>query len=167
MMKKLMMAFAIFVGVTGSTAYAEKIHYSQPTFNEGYESVIDYEPTKNAYRITADYGGRIDRYIADLSRVRQEGEKVIVDGPCLSACTLILAMLPRESVCSTPFGLFGFHSAWYENEGKPAYAKEASRLIWNMYPKDIQNKLIALNWTGDEHPEMIYVQAQTMVNRCD
>ena len=35
------------------------------------------------------------------SRCAQSGERVVIDGPCLSACTLVLMSLPRSRICVT------------------------------------------------------------------
>ena len=40
--------------------------------------------------IRMDAGGRIDAYLHRYATVRKSGQRVIVDGPCLSACTVLL-----------------------------------------------------------------------------
>src|SRR6266853_1596652 len=52
-----------------------------------------------AERIVNDDGGRIAEYVAKYTRARDGGERIVVDGQCLSACTLVLALLPRERIC--------------------------------------------------------------------
>src|SRR5262245_6109918 len=47
-------------------------------------------------RIVSSPGGAVDAYLAAFARVRQSGERVIIDGPCLSACTLVLSTIPRN-----------------------------------------------------------------------
>jgi len=44
-------------------------------------------------RITDDYGGQIGAYIDNFEAVRNSGERVVIDGPCMSACTLVLGKL--------------------------------------------------------------------------
>jgi hypothetical protein len=39
-------------------------------------------------RIMASSGGAVGGYLTFFSKVRQSGERVIIDGPCLSACPL-------------------------------------------------------------------------------
>src|SRR5215469_9777993 len=63
-------------------------------------------------RITDDMGGLMTEYASRFAAVRNSGEKVVVDGPCYSACTMLLGMLPRDQVCVTPNAVFGFHAAW-------------------------------------------------------
>jgi hypothetical protein len=34
----------------------------------------------------------------------------VIDGPCLSACTLVLSTLPRNRICTTSRAVLGFHA---------------------------------------------------------
>ena len=52
-----------------------------------------------AVRIKADSGGQIGPYLENLVALRGSGERVIIDGPCLSACTMLLGVIPRERIC--------------------------------------------------------------------
>src|SRR5262249_36016277 len=63
-------------------------------------------------RISEDRGGQIGQYLQAFASVRSSGEKVVVDGNCLSACTLVLGLVPRERICATDRARFGFHAAW-------------------------------------------------------
>src|SRR5262249_14031955 len=65
------------------------------------------------YRITQDYGGSIERYKTKYALIRDRGERVIIDGICDSACTLVLGIVPLERVCATPQASLGFHMAYY------------------------------------------------------
>jgi len=62
-------------------------------------------------RISEDRGGQIGRYLEAYAAVRSSGENVVVDGNCLSACTLLLGVVPRERICATQNARFGFHAA--------------------------------------------------------
>jgi hypothetical protein len=66
------------------------------------------------YRITQDYGGSIERYKAKYAAIRDRGERVIIDGICDSACTLVLGIVPLDRVCVTPRASLGFHMAYYD-----------------------------------------------------
>jgi hypothetical protein len=63
-------------------------------------------------RISDDRGGQIGTYLEAFAAVRATGEPVIVDGNCLSACTLLLGLIPRGQICATSRARFGFHAAW-------------------------------------------------------
>ena len=65
-----------------------------------------------AVRIADDRGGRIGTYITKFQRLRSSGQSVIIDGLCASACTMILAALPRDKICVTPQATLGFHAAY-------------------------------------------------------
>src|SRR5436309_14161977 len=62
-------------------------------------------------RITDDFGGQIGRYIDRYTAMRDAGERVVIDGPCLSACTLVLGVVPRDRLCVTTRARLGFHAA--------------------------------------------------------
>ena len=63
-------------------------------------------------RISDDVGGRIGAYVEQYSQVKQNGERVVIDGTCLSACTLVLGIVPRDRICVTRRAMLGFHAAW-------------------------------------------------------
>ena len=66
------------------------------------------------YRITRDHGGLVDQYKAKYATIRDRGERVIIDGICNSACTLVLGIVPLNRVCVTPRASLGFHMAYYD-----------------------------------------------------
>ena len=47
-------------------------------------------PASADVRIRSSPGGAVEAYLAAFARVRQSGQRVVIDGPCLSACTLVL-----------------------------------------------------------------------------
>ena len=53
-------------------------------------------PASAAMRISEDRGGQIGHYLQAFASLRSSGERVIIDGNCLSACTLLLGMIPRS-----------------------------------------------------------------------
>ncbi|MGB6537683.1 MAG: hypothetical protein WBF58_17170 [Xanthobacteraceae bacterium] len=55
-------------------------------------------------------GGDVDAFAARYEQIRQSGRKVEVDGPCVSACTIV-ASLPHDQVCVTPKAELGVHLA--------------------------------------------------------
>ena len=58
-------------------------------------------------RIKADPGGQIGPYLENLVALRGSGERVIIDGPCLSACTMLLGVIPHNRICVTPRARLG------------------------------------------------------------
>jgi hypothetical protein len=95
-----------------------------------------------AVRIKADPGGQIGPYLENLVALRSSGEKVIIDGPCLSACTMVLGVIPRERICVTPRARLGFHAAWRpDSNGRPVTSAVATKLLMEIYPEDVRGWL--------------------------
>jgi hypothetical protein len=53
-------------------------------------------------------GGNVSTFRSAARQVKRTGRKVVIDGPCYSACA-IFADMARSNVCVTPKGSFGFH----------------------------------------------------------
>jgi len=66
---------------------------------------------KAEVRILASPGGEVGPFLDLFERVRASGERVVIDGPCLSACTLVLSMVPNNRICVTRRAILGFHAA--------------------------------------------------------
>ena len=71
-------------------------------------------PAAAELRITRDLGGLVDEYKSRYARVKAKGERVVIDGTCNSACTLLLGLVPLNRVCVTPRASLGFHQAYYD-----------------------------------------------------
>ncbi len=91
-------------------------------------------------RIRGDAGGQIGPYLEAMVAIRGSGERVIIDGPCLSACTMLLGVIPRERICVTPRARLGFHAAWHPGKkGRPVTSREATRLLMAIYPQHVRS----------------------------
>jgi hypothetical protein len=80
-------------------------------------------------------GGRIADHWERWKALAAEGGEVEIRGPCWSACTLILAHIPRERLCFDKHAELNFHQAARPN-GEPVM--EATRWMVAQYPKDIR-----------------------------
>jgi hypothetical protein len=80
-------------------------------------------------------GGRLDQHIERWKALAASGQDVEIGGLGPSACTLVLAHVPKERLCFNSLAVLGFHLARFPN-GEPAI--EASRAMFNAYPKDIR-----------------------------
>ena len=90
-------------------------------------------------RITDDVGGRIGTYVEAYSAVRSSGERVMIDGACLSACTLVLGIVPRERICVTQRAMLGFHAAWMPGPaGRPVASAVGTQALWEVYPAHLR-----------------------------
>ena len=89
--------------------------------------------------ITEDGGGKMEDYVARFQRVLQSGESVVIDGPCLSACTMVLGIVPRGRVCATSNAVLGFHGAWvYDDAGREVPSASGTRELINTYPPAVR-----------------------------
>ncbi len=80
--------------------------------------------------IKADRGGLITDYAERFLSARATGEQVVIDGACLSACTLVVGMLPRDKVCATPKAVLGLplrRGGRPRNGGRSAASSPARR----------------------------------------
>ena len=96
------------------------------------------------YRITSDPGGAIETYKIKYGIVRDRGGRVIVDGPCDSACTLVLGIVPLNRICVTPRASFGFHMAYYDvaaTEGARVVSHMGSAEFMSLYPEAVKDWL--------------------------
>jgi hypothetical protein len=118
--------------------------------------------------IAGDRGGQIGRYLQTFAQVRSSGERVIIDGNCLSACTLVLGLVPRARVCATPRARFGFHAAWMpDSDGRPVTSPMGTQALWNIYPSYVRRWI---SRHGGLSRRMIYLQGSSLngiVASCD
>lgn len=93
-------------------------------------------------RITGDGGGQIGPYLETLVAIRNSGRMVVIDGPCLSACTMVLGVVPRDRICVTRRARLGFHAAWHPGEnGRPTTNRGGTQLLMAVYPQNVRNWL--------------------------
>src|SRR4030081_3876874 len=62
-------------------------------------------------RILATPGGQVGPLLDLFDRARASGGRVVMAGPCMSACTLVLSMVPADRICVTRKAILGFHAA--------------------------------------------------------
>jgi hypothetical protein len=96
-------------------------------------------PAQAEVRILASPGGQVGTFLDLFERVRASGERVVIDGPCLSACTLVLSMVPNDRICVTRRAVLGFHAARSIDRRGRIYAEpEASELVLEAYPAPVR-----------------------------
>src|SRR6201996_5696767 len=97
-------------------------------------------PVHAEVRILASPGGEVGPFLDLFERVNASGERVVIDGPCLSACTLVLMTVPSERICVTRRAVLGFHAARSMDRRGRLYAEpEASKAVHEAYPEPIRN----------------------------
>ena len=96
-------------------------------------------PAAADIRILSSSGGTIGGYLDFFARVKQSGERVVIDGPCLSACTLVLSTVPRNRICVTSRAVLGFHAPFLVDQtGRTYHAHELTRAMNAIYPAGIR-----------------------------
>jgi hypothetical protein len=113
-------------------------------------------------RISDDIGGRIGAYVDQYSAVRNSGERVVIDGACLSACTLVLGIVPRNRICVTRRATLGFHAAWMPGaNGRPVPSSVGTQALWDMYPQHVRQWI---NSRGGLSPKMMFLRGRELMS---
>src|SRR5882672_2707133 len=97
-------------------------------------------PAVAEVRILASPGGEVGSFLDLFARVRASGERVVIDGPCLSACTLVLSTVPNDRICVTRRAVLGFHAARSIDRRGRMYAEpEAWEAVLETYPAPVRS----------------------------
>ena len=100
-------------------------------------------PARAEIRILASPGGAVGPFLQLFEQVRDSGQRVVIDGPCMSACTLVLSTVPNERICVTRRAVLGFHAARSVDRRGRFYAEpEASDLVLQAYPAPVRSWII-------------------------
>jgi hypothetical protein len=112
-------------------------------------------------RISDDVGGRIGSYVEAYAAVRNSGERVMIDGACLSACTLVLGIVPRNRICVTRRALLGFHAAWMPGPGgRPIPSAVGTQALWEIYPHHVRRWI---NRRGGLSSKMVFLRGRELL----
>jgi hypothetical protein len=102
--------------------------------------VVSLTSASAQVRIEASPGGEATSFIRFFEMLRASRQRVVIDGPCFSACTLILVFIPKSRICVTPRAVFGFHAARaIDQYGREHPAPEVTRSVAAAYPAPIRN----------------------------
>jgi hypothetical protein len=116
--------------------------------------VLSVAPARADLHITRDHGGYVEEYKVKYERVRDRKERVIIDGICNSACTMVFGIVPMNKICVTPRASLGFHQAYYDKAftfGMKVISYEGTSDLMGYYPQPVKD-WIARN--GGLTPEM-------------
>jgi hypothetical protein len=118
--------------------------------------------------ISDDIGGRMRDYTTHFRQVRDSGEPVVIAGTCVSACTMVLGLIPIDRICATPNAVLGFHAAWmFDNSGKRVVSESGTQDLMRTYPAHAR-AWIARH--GGLTPRMMYLRGRDLaaiVAPCD
>jgi hypothetical protein len=115
--------------------------------------------------IVSDRGGEIVRYVVEFTALARSGARVIIDGPCESACTLILGIIPSLRLCVTQRARFGFHAAWrFDEDGRSVASPGGTQFLINTYPEPVRAWILK---NGGLSSRMIYLSGNGLaaINR--
>jgi hypothetical protein len=91
-------------------------------------------------RILSSRGGEVGQFIDMFDRLRKSRDRVVIDGPCLSACTLVLSAVPKDRICVTRRAILGFHAArLIDPRGRFHAQPEATEIMYETYPTAIRD----------------------------
>ena len=105
-------------------------------------SLTSATPARADLHITRDHGGYVTEYKAKYERIRARKERVIIDGICNSACTLVFGIVPLNKVCVTPRASVGFHQAYYDKAftfGIKVTSAEGTSDLMSYYPQTVKD----------------------------
>jgi hypothetical protein len=101
--------------------------------------LIGFLPAFGAVRILASSGGIAADFVRLFEVVDHSGERVVIDGPCYSACTFVLSIVPSDRICVTQRAVLGFHAGQFiDAHGRTRPAPEATRLVAASYPNPVR-----------------------------
>jgi hypothetical protein len=113
-------------------------------------------------RIADDRGGRIGTYVDKYADLRTSGDTVIIDGLCLSACTMVLGAVPHDRICVTSRAILGFHAAWDSGaDGREVTNRDATQMLYSMYPPRVRRWITA---RGGLKSQMIYLSGKQLMS---
>ena len=118
-------------------------------------------PSIAEVRIRSSPGGQMMKFIEIFERLRDSGERVVIDGPCYSACTLALSILPPEQVCVTPRAVLGFHGArsFDPVSGRAASEPRATQIVLESYPPRVQRWIVLQGGLG---PRLLLLRGRVL-----
>ena len=105
-------------------------------------SLFAVTPARAVLHITRDHGGYVEEYKAKYKRVRDSGERVVIDGICNSACTLVFGIVPINRICVTPKASIGLHEAYYDKAftfGVKVTSAEGTADLMSYYPNSVKD----------------------------
>lgn len=107
-------------------------------------------------------GGMIGDFLAFRGFLERYGITVVFDGPCISACTILLT-LPKETTCVTSNAQFLFHRAMHPN---PEVEQAATDVVFVHYPEWVQNFIIEKGGLTKNFLIMKYADVKKYIRTC-
>jgi hypothetical protein len=113
-----------------------------------------------AVRIANDRGGPINSYLVGYEELGASGQTVMIDGLCASACTIVLAAVPRDRICVTSKANLAFHAAWdFGDRGRTITDLAATRMLFAIYPMEVRRWIMR---HGGLTPRTIFLRGKQL-----
>ena len=110
--------------------------------------------------ISDDVGGKMQDYTTHFRQVRDSGEPVVIAGTCVSACTMVLGLVPGDRICATHNAVLGFHAAWmFDNSGKRVVSASGTQDLMQTYPAPVRAWIAR---RGGLTPKMMYLRGRDL-----
>ena len=112
-------------------------------------------------RIVGDPGGEVSAYVRKYQAMRAAGQHIVIDGPCLSSCTLFTGIIPRDHVCVTDRAALGFHAASYYDDVSRSLVptRAGTSLVMRLYPQAVR---AWINRHGGLTPQIITMSGRDL-----
>jgi hypothetical protein len=139
-------------------------------FLEGKEQ--KQEPTWQApaaeIRISKeDPGGSITTYITWYERISKiSGARLVIDAPCVSACTIALSYFDKTNMCITARGSFGFHLGSWGND-EEINQNYTKMLVRMMYPEWVQKWIASVGGLREDVKFMYPEEMKDHIPLCE
>ncbi len=110
--------------------------------------------------ISYDVGGKMQDYTTHFRQVRDSGEPVVIAGTCVSACTMVLGLVPSDRICATHNAVLGFHAAWmFDDSGKRVVSASGTQDLMQTYPDSVRAWIAR---RGGLTPKMMYLRGRDL-----
>jgi hypothetical protein len=112
---------------------------------------VAYSPHNDATSliISDDIGGKVQEYTTHFRQVRGSASPVVIAGTCVSACTLVLGLVPSDRICATRNAVLGFHAAsMFDNSGKRVVSASGTQDLLQTYPAPVRAWIVRRFYTA-------------------
>jgi len=118
--------------------------------------------------IIDDPGGEVIAYVQKFQELREAGEHFVIDGACLSACTLFTGIIPRDHVCVTHRAVFGFHAASVFDDARHTLVPnpQGTQALLRLYPPEIRDWIDRHGGLKPEYMELRGKELSALYNAC-
>jgi hypothetical protein len=115
--------------------------------------------------IQQDPGGLLHERQKHVIDIRSKGMKVVVNGYCMSACTMYLSLIRSGQVCATDKAQFWFHHATDSRTNQPS--RIGTEIYLASLPPHIQQWILERGGLSARWLKLRGAEMKRMVPSCD